>query len=44
MWNLKYGTNEPYLQRRNKVKDIKNRFVVAKKEGEGVGWTEFGVS
>ena len=36
MWNLKYGTNET---NRNRLTGIKNRFVVTKEEGKGVGWT-----
>ena len=28
-----------YLQNRNRLMDIENRRVVAKGEGEGVGWT-----
>ena len=40
MWNPKYGTNEPHLQNRNKLRDMVNRLVVAQGEGEGegVGW------
>ena len=39
IWNLIYGTNEPFY--RKKLTDLKNRLVVAKGEGEGVGvgWT-----
>ena len=36
IWNLKYGTNEPIYKTET---DIENRPVVAKGEGEGVGWT-----
>ena len=28
-----------YLQKRNKLMDMKNKLVVAKREGEGVRWT-----
>ena len=28
-----------YLQNRNRVTDMENRFVVAKGEGQGVRWT-----
>ena len=38
MWNLIYGTNEP-IYRKETLKDMKNRLVVAKGEEEGVGWT-----
>ena len=27
------------LQKRSKLMDIKNRLIIAKGEGEGVGWT-----
>ena len=27
------------VSRENKIMDLENRFVVAKREGEGVGWT-----
>ena len=37
MWNLKYGTNEPIYETET---DLENRPVVAKREGEGVEWTE----
>ena len=40
MWNLKYDTNELYLQNRNRLTDIENRLVVAKGEGVGEGRTE----
>ena len=33
IWNLIHGTNE------KKTMDLENRLVVAKAEGEGVGWT-----
>ena len=36
MWNLKYDTKELYLQKRNRLTDIENRFVVA---GVGEGYT-----
>ena len=38
IWNLIYGTNEPFTQK--KIMDLENRLVVAKGEGEGeeVGW------
>ena len=29
-----------YLQKRKKLRDLENRLVVAKLEGEGVGWTK----
>ena len=29
-----------YQQNRNRLTDIENRLVVAKGDGEGVGWTE----
>ena len=29
-----------YLQKRNKLMDLENRLVVAKGDGEGVGWTK----
>lgn len=36
MWHLKHGANE---QKRNKLVDIeKNRLVVVKGKGDGVGW------
>ena len=38
MWNLKHGTNEP-INKTNRITDMENRLVVAKGEGEGVGWT-----
>ena len=38
MWNLKYGTNEPVYKTETDT-DIKNRLMVAKGEGKGVGWT-----
>ena len=41
MWNLKYDTNEPIYENRNRIMDIGNRQVVAK-AGE-VRW-EVGVS
>ena len=37
MWNLKCGTNES-IQRTETLRDIGNRLVVAKGDGEGVGW------
>ena len=48
MYNLKYNTNEirnNYLENRNRLTDIENRFVVAKGKvgGSGMDW-EFGVS
>ncbi len=36
IWNLIYGTNEPFHRKENY--DLENRLVVAKQEGEGVGW------
>ena len=33
IWNLIYGTNKPFHR-----KDLENRLVVAKGEGEGMGW------
>ena len=35
MWNLKYGTDEPVYQNRNRLTDVENRPVVAKGEGKG---------
>ena len=40
MWDLKYGTNEPYLHNRSRLTDRKNRSVVTKGEGEGGGGGE----
>ena len=37
MWNLKYGTNEP-IYKTETDSDVENRLVVAKGEGERVGW------
>ena len=37
IWNLRYSTNEPF-HRKEKIMDLENRLVVAKGEGEGVGW------
>ena len=42
MWNLKYDTNELYLQKRIRLADIENRFVVARGRG-GIYWG-FGIS
>ena len=40
MWNLKYDPNElVYIYNRNRLTDLDSRLVVAKREGEGVGWT-----
>ena len=39
MWDLNYGTNESYLQHRNRLTDTEKRWVVAKGGGEEVGWT-----
>ena len=41
MWNLKYSTNEPIYEIETDSQDIKNRLVVAKQEGEEVGWTRY---
>ena len=38
MWSLKYGTDE-LLYKTETLTDMENRPVVAKGEGEGVGWT-----
>ena len=38
MCNLKYGTKEPIYRIRNRPTDMENRLVVAKEEGEEVGW------
>ena len=38
IWNLIYGTNEPFCRKENH--GLENRLVVAKGEGEGVGWME----
>ena len=37
IWYLIHGTNEPSHRRRT---DLEKRLVVAKGEGEAVGWTE----
>ena len=37
-WNLKYGTGEPIYETETLI-DMENGLVVAKGEGEGVGWT-----
>ena len=37
IWNLTYYTMK--LSTKKKIMDLKNRLVVAKGEGEGVGWT-----
>ena len=38
IWNLIYGTNEPFhIEETHGLE--KKRLVVAKGEGEGVGWT-----
>ena len=40
MWNLKYGTNELFLQNRNRLTDTENRLVVVKGgRGKGLGRT-----
>ena len=39
MWNIKYGTNEPIYRNGNRLTDMENKPVIAKGEGEGVGWT-----
>ena len=42
MWKLKYGTNEPTLQNRNRLTDMDNRLVIVCEcvwEEEGMGWT-----
>ena len=36
MWNLKYGTDEPIYRTET---DMESRLMVAKDEGEGMGWT-----
>ena len=41
IWNLIYGTNELSIEK--KLMDWEKRLVVAKGEGEGVGW-ESGVN
>ena len=38
IWNLIYGTNEPAYRKKKKLTNMKNRLVVVKGEGEGVGW------
>ena len=38
MWNLKYGTDEPSYRTETDTQ-VENRLVVAKREGEGEGWT-----
>ena len=40
IWNLIYGTNEHIFGKKNKLMVMENRLVVAKREREGVGWTE----
>ena len=37
IWNPIYGTNEPFHRKENH--GLENRLVVAKGDGEGVGWT-----
>ena len=37
IWNLIYDSNEPFHRKENH--GLENRFVVAKGEEEGVGWT-----
>ena len=34
MWNLKNGTNEPYLQSRNTVTDVENLWLPRREVGE----------
>ena len=44
MWHIKYGTNETYLQSRNRLTDMENRLGVAKEEGGRSGMDEeFGI-
>ena len=38
IWNLIYGTKEPFHRKENQM-HLEKRLVVAKGEGEGVGWT-----
>ena len=44
MWNLKYGTNEPNVQNRNRITDRENRFVssMQKRHESKMDW-EFGL-
>ena len=35
--NLIHSTNEPIYRKGNKIMDMENRLVVAKREGEGMG-------
>ena len=37
MWNLKYGTDEPMGQNRNRLADIENDLWLPRGSGEGVG-------
>ena len=38
MWNLKYDTNKPTYENRNKIRDIENTLVLAKWEGVEESW------
>jgi len=42
VWNQKYDSNEPIYKNRNRLTDIENRLVVAKR-GEGREWDGLGV-
>ena len=35
MWSLKYGINEPIYKKRNRLADIENRLVFAKRKRVG---------
>ena len=40
LWNLKYGANEPKIQKKkNNLTDTENRLGVTKGVSEGVEWT-----
>ena len=39
MQKLKYSTNVPIYKAETDLIDLENKLVVAKEEGEGVGWT-----
>ena len=39
IWNLLHGTNGSIYRKKKKFMDLETRFVVAKGEEEGVGWT-----
>ena len=44
MYNLKYGSNEPIYETKNRLMDIENRFLAKwERRGWGIDW-DFGVS